>query len=83
CAQLHPDWTVIDGHHLQRRIVFDDFAQALRFANALGAVAEEEQHHPDILLQYGAATVSIFTHAVDGLTEADFVLAAKADRLLE
>jgi 4a-hydroxytetrahydrobiopterin dehydratase len=72
-------WRVIAGHHLEREFTFADFAQALAFTNAIGAVAEEEGHHPDIHLGWGRVKVEIWTHAVDGLTRADFVLAAKLD----
>ena len=72
-----PDWNIIDGHHLERHYVFKNFKQALTFVNQVGAVAEAEKHHPDIFFTWGKATISILTHSVDGLTEADFILAAK------
>jgi len=78
-SELDPAWQVIDDHHLEREFKFPDFVQALAFTNRAGAIAEEEQHHPDILLRWGSATVAIWTHAVDGLTRNDFVLAAKID----
>lgn len=80
--QLDPAWTVVDQHHLQRDFTFDDFRQALDFVNRVGEVAEAEQHHPDILLTYGKAQVQLWTHAIDGLSENDFIVAAKVDRLL-
>jgi len=73
-------WHVIAGH-LEREFAFPDFAQALAFTNEIGAVAEAEGHHPDIHLGWGKVRVEIWTHAVDGLTRNDFVLAAKIDRL--
>lgn len=79
--QLHDGWEVIDEHHLSRTFKFDDFRQALDFVNKVGEIAEQEQHHPDICLTYGQATVEIHTHKIDGLTESDFVLAAKIDQL--
>lgn len=74
-------WQVIEGHHIEKTLRFDDFAQALAFVNQVGAVAEEQGHHPDISFTWGRAKVQIWTHKIDGLTESDFVLAAKIDRL--
>jgi 4a-hydroxytetrahydrobiopterin dehydratase len=78
-AQL-PDWKVIDDHHLTRTFVFPDFKSALAFVNRAGAVAEAEGHHPDLLLTWGRVDVKTYTHKIDGLTESDFILAAKIDR---
>ena len=78
-AQLGAGWTVVDEHHLEKEYQFRDFAQALAFTNEVGAIAEEEQHHPDILLAWGKVKITIWTHAIDGLTRSDFVLAAKID----
>jgi 4a-hydroxytetrahydrobiopterin dehydratase len=72
-------WTVVDGHHLEREFSFPDFAEALAFVNRVGAIAEAEDHHPDLRLRWGAVTVTVWTHTVDGLTEKDFLLAAKVD----
>jgi 4a-hydroxytetrahydrobiopterin dehydratase len=77
---LGGDWRVVDEHHLEKEFTFPDFAQALAFTNRIGAIAEEEGHHPDIYLAWGKVGVKIWTHKVDGLTRADFVLAAKMDR---
>lgn len=74
-------WRVTAGRHLEREFLFPDFAKALAFTNAIGAIAEEEGHHPDIHLGWGKVRVEIWTHAVDGLTRNDFVLAAKIDRV--
>ncbi|MGC2328909.1 MAG: 4a-hydroxytetrahydrobiopterin dehydratase, partial [Candidatus Sulfotelmatobacter sp.] len=60
---------------------FPDFATALEFVNKVGAVAEEQGHHPDILLAWGKAEITLWTHKVDGLTESDFIMAAKIDRV--
>lgn len=79
-AQL-PDWEVIGEHRLYRVFKFPDFKQALAFVNRAGAIAEEQQHHPDILLAWGKAEVTIYTHKINGLTESDFVLAAKIDQV--
>jgi len=77
--QLGGEWVVVEGHHLLKEYRFSDFATALAFVNRVGAVAEAEGHHPDIELTWGRVAIKISTHAVDGLTESDFVLAAKAD----
>lgn len=78
-----PRWQVIDNHHLRRFLRFDDFATGLAFVNAIGAEAEAQGHHPDILLAWGKVEVTIWTHKVDGLTQADFILAARIDRLAD
>jgi 4a-hydroxytetrahydrobiopterin dehydratase len=75
-------WTVVDEHHLARTYKFPDFKTALAFVNHVGALAEEQGHHPDLLLAWGKVEVTLWTHAVGGLTESDFILAAKIDRLL-
>ena len=79
-AQLD-GWEVVRGHHLHKVSRFADFAGALAFVNRVGAVAEAQQHHPDLLLAWGKVEVTIWTHKIDGLTESDFVLAAKIDAL--
>jgi len=77
-----PGWEVVNEHHLQKLFKFPDFQKALEFVNRVGAIAEEQGHHPDILLSWGKAEVTTYTHKIDGLTESDFVLAAKIDRAL-
>ncbi len=79
-AQLK-NWEVIRNHHIEREFTFPDFKTALAFVDKVGAIAEEQGHHPDIYLAWGKARVSIWTHKIDGLTESDFVLAAKIDRV--
>ena len=81
--QLGGVWEVVDEHHLYKEYSFKDFAGALRFTNAVGAIAENQGHHPDIYLSWGKVGLKIWTHKIDGLTESDFVLAAKADARLE
>jgi 4a-hydroxytetrahydrobiopterin dehydratase len=76
-----PGWEVVDEHHLRRELRFKNFRQALEFVNRVGELAEEQAHHPDIDFGWGRAGVTIFTHKIDGLTESDFILAAKVDRL--
>lgn len=80
--QLGKKWRVINGHHLEKEFKFDDFRQALAFTNKVGELAEQVGHHPDIYLAWGKAKVTIWTHKIDGLTESDFVLAAKIDALV-
>lgn len=79
--QLGHEWQVIEGHHLEKAFGFPDFASALAFTNRIGALAEHEGHHPDIHLAWGKVRVTIWTHKIDGLTESDFVLAAKIEQL--
>lgn len=74
-------WQVIDEHHLQKTYQFKDFRESLNFVNQIGELAEEQGHHPDICFGWGKAEVTIWTHKIDGLTESDFVLAAKIDKL--
>ena len=80
-TQVDSAWSVIDEHHLEREYGFDDFRQALDFVVKVGEMAEEQAHHPDIHLAWGKVKVTIWTHKIDGLTESDFVFAAKADAL--
>jgi 4a-hydroxytetrahydrobiopterin dehydratase len=82
-TELGGNWSVVENHHLQKEYEFNDFAEALAFTNKVGAIAEEEGHHPDILLSWGRVELKIWTHKIDGLTESDFVLAAKADAAAE
>jgi 4a-hydroxytetrahydrobiopterin dehydratase len=73
-------WKVVDDHHLEKRYTFKNFVQALDLVNRIGAIAEEQSHHPDIFLAWGKVDVKIWTHKINGLTESDFVFAAKCDR---
>jgi 4a-hydroxytetrahydrobiopterin dehydratase len=79
-AQLE-GWSVIDEHHLEKNYTFPDFRHALDFTNRVGALAEEQDHHPDIYLAWGKVGIRIWTHKIDGLTESDFILAARIDQL--
>lgn len=74
-------WEVIEEHHLLKSYAFKDFRDALRFVNSVGQLAEQEGHHPDICFGWGRAELKIWTHKIDGLTESDFILAAKIDAL--
>src|ERR1700688_3279681 len=76
-----PQWNVANEHHLTRTFTFPDFKQALDFVNRVGALAEEQGHHPDVLLAWGKAEITLWTHKINGLTESDFIMAAKIDRV--
>ena len=78
--QLGSGWSLNQTGHLERLFTFKDFAQALTFVNKVGTVAEAEGHHPDLYLAWGKCKVEIWTHKINGLTESDFYMAAKADR---
>lgn len=80
-TEINGNWEAVENHHLIREFNFDDFEQALKFTNKIGELAESEGHHPDIELSYGRVEVKIYTHKIDGLTESDFILAAKIDQL--
>lgn len=79
--EIDRQWNIINEHHLEREFVFKNFADALAFTNKLGEIAEAEGHHPDIFLSYGKVKVQIWTHKINGLTESDFILAAKYDKI--
>ena len=75
------NWSTVDDHHIEKQFEFPDFKEALTFVNKVGAIAEEQGHHPDVYLAWGKVGVTIWTHKIDGLTESDFVLAAKIDNI--
>ena len=77
--QLGQGWKVVEEHHLRKEYGFDNFAEALAYVNRIGAIAEEQGHHPDIYLAWGKVRADIWTHKINGLTESDFILAAKFD----
>ncbi|WP_420635249.1 4a-hydroxytetrahydrobiopterin dehydratase [Candidatus Palauibacter sp.] len=79
--ELGGDWSVVDGHHLEKEYRFPNFVTALGFVNRVGELAEEQNHHPDMFLAWGRVIVRIWTHKIDGLTESDFVFAAKTETL--
>ena len=79
-AKQVPEWKVLDGHHITRAFKFKNFVDALAFVNKVGALAEQQGHHPDIFLAWGKAEVTTWTHSINGLTESDFILAAKIDQ---
>ena len=76
-----PEWEVVEEHHLRRRFRSKNFREALGFVNRVGELAEEQGHHPNVTFGWGYAEVTIFTHKIDGLTESDFILAAKINEL--
>ena len=79
--KLGSGWRLINEHHLEKEFTFKNFRDALAFTNRVGDLAEGQQHHPDIYLAWGKVKITIWTHKIDGLTESDFVLAAKIERL--
>ena len=81
-AQLGGGWQVIAEHHLEKEYKFKNFREALEFTKRVGEVAEKEGHHPDIYLAWGKVRLQIWTHKIDGLTESDFIFAAKSDSAL-
>jgi 4a-hydroxytetrahydrobiopterin dehydratase len=80
--RLNNDWQVVEGHQLEKTYRFNNFQEALDFTNEVGALAESVDHHPEICLTWGKAKITIWTHSIGGLSEADFVFAARADRFV-
>ncbi len=80
-TRLGGGWEVVNGHHLEKEYSFKNFRDALAFTNKVGGLAEEQGHHPDICLAWGRAKITLWTHKIDGLTESDFIMAAKIERL--
>ena len=76
-----PEWEVVEEHHLRKVFRFTNFREALDFVNRVGELAEEQGHHPDISFGWGRVEVTVWTHKIDGLTESDFIFAAKVDTL--
>ena len=81
--ELGNEWRLDEAGHLTREYSFSNFMGALDFANRVGAIAEEQAHHPDLYVAWGKCRVDIWTHKIDGLTESDFYLAAKVSRAFE
>ena len=77
--QLGSEWKLIDQHHLEKIFTFKNFKDGLTFVQDVGHLAEDESHHPELTLSWGRVNIKIYTHKVDGLTESDFILAAKCD----
>jgi len=80
-CQLKTTWDVIEGKKIKKRFSFNDFKQTMVFVNKTADLAEEEGHHPDMLVSYGQVEIEIWTHAIGGLSENDFILAAKIDAI--
>ena len=75
------NWEVVQNHHLRKEYKFSNFREAQLFVNAVSDLAEEQGHHPDICFGWGKAEITMWTHKINGLTESDFILAAKIDAL--
>ena len=80
--KLKSDWKIIKEHHLEIEYLFKNFKEALSFTIKIGELSENQGHHPDIFLAWGKVKLTIWTHKIDGLTESDFIFAAKADKEL-
>jgi 4a-hydroxytetrahydrobiopterin dehydratase len=80
-AELGGGWRVVDGHHLEKEFKFKNFREALAFTNQVGQLAESVNHHPDIFLAWGQVKLTLWTHSIGGLSESDFVFAAKVGQL--
>ena len=80
--KLGNGWKIIKEHHLEKEYLLGNFREALYFTNKVGEMAENQGHHPDIFLAWGKVRLTIWTHKIDGLTESDFIFAAKADHEL-
>ncbi len=79
--ELGGEWRVVDEHHLEKEYHFKNFREALDYTNRVGELAEAQGHHPDIYLAWGKVKLTLWTHKIDGLTESDFIFAAKSDTL--
>ena len=80
-TQLGHGWQVINAHHLEKRFKFKNFREALAFTNKVGAIAETQGHHPEIALGWGKVVLTVWTHKIEGLTESDFIFAAKVEQI--
>jgi len=80
-AEQLPHWKIIQEHHITKTFLFKDFKTGLDFVNRVGDLAEQEGHHPDLCLAWGKVDVLIYTHKAKGLTQSDFILAAKIEQL--
>lgn len=82
-ALLGKDWQLVDDHHLERTYTFKNFSDALAFTNQIGELAEAADHHPELCLAWGRVKLTIWTHSIGGLSEADFIFAARSDELFD
>ena len=79
--ELGADWRVVEEHHLEKEFKFKNFREALDFTNRVGELAERVNHHPDIFLAWGLVKLTLWTHSIGGLSEGDFIFAAKVEAL--
>lgn len=79
--EVDQQWEVIKDHSIKRKFKFKDFKQAMKFVNDVADIANQEGHHPDIYIFYNIVDLELYTHAVKGLSENDFIMAAKIDKL--
>jgi len=79
--ELGGDWKLIEGKQIEKSYRFHNFREALAFVDRIGTLAESEGHHPDIFLSWGLVKITLWTHKIGGLSESDFVMAAKCDRI--
>ena len=82
-SQLKTHWEVVENKKIRREFVFKDFVEAMKFVNKIAGVAEEEDHHPDIHIFYKKVVIELWTHAVGGLSENDFIVAAKIEQVAD
>ena len=82
-SQLKEGWEVLEDHKIMKLFKFKDFKETIEFVNEVADIAEKEQHHPDIEIHYNRVNIILWTHAIRGLSENDFILAAKIDQLLK
>ncbi len=80
-TELDGNWDISEGKKIEKSYRFRNFKEALVFVNKVGEIAEAEGHHPDIFLSWGLVKIVLWTHKIGGLTESDFILAAKCDRI--
>lgn len=80
---LDETWQIVDEHHLLKKYKFRNFKEGLQFVDDVGALAENEGHHPDLTLKWGEVGITLWTHKINGLSESDFIFAAKADALYD
>ena len=78
---VNNDWNLVESHHIERVWTFTNFENALEFVNEAGIICEEQNHHADFELGWGRVKAMIWTHKINGLTESDFILAAKFDEI--
>lgn len=81
-SQLQDNWQINNAGHLYKAYYFKDFKEAMDFANKIAIIAEQEAHHPDLAISWGTCAIEIWTHKIDGLSESDFILAAKIDTIV-